>query len=118
MVAVVAAMALSVGGYLIVLRVFLENRWAGRTVEVSSEQQVVATGPYAIIRHPMYSGISLIMFATPVALGSWWALLPALAFIPTIALRMQYEEEVLLRELPGYEAYRRAVRHRLVPFIW
>ena len=116
--AVVAAMSLSLAGYLMVLRVFLENRWAGRTVETFSGQHVVSTGPYAVVRHPMYAGIIVLLLATPVALGSWWALMPALGYIPFIVLRMRNEEEVLLRELPGYEEYRRRVRHRLLPFLW
>jgi protein-S-isoprenylcysteine O-methyltransferase Ste14 len=116
--AVVTAIALSLGGYLMILRVFVENRWAGRTVETFSEQHVVSTGPYALVRHPMYSGIIILLIATPVALGSWWAALPALAYVPFIVLRIRNEEEVLVRELPGYEEYRRRVRHRLVPFLW
>jgi protein-S-isoprenylcysteine O-methyltransferase Ste14 len=115
---VVTALILSLGGYLIILMVFLENRWAGRTVETFSEQHVVSTGPYALVRHPMYSGIIILLLATPVALGSWWALLSALAFIPFIVLRIRNEEEVLARELPGYEEYRRRVIRRLVPFLW
>ena len=116
--AVVAALALSLGGNLTILRAFLENRWAGRTIETYSGQEVVSTGPYAIVRHPMYAGAAALYLTTPVALGSWWALIPALAFIPVLVFRIRNEEEVLLRELPGYDEYRRRVRYRLVPFIW
>lgn len=112
------ALAIVLGGYLTVLRVFLENRWAGRTVETFAGQEVISTGPYAIVRHPMYSSSIALYLATPVALGSWWALLPALTFLPIFVLRIRNEEEVLVRELPGYEAYRRKVRFRLVPFVW
>jgi len=115
---VVAAMAIALLSYLSVLRVFLENRWAGRTVETFAEQRVISTGPYAIVRHPMYAGTTALFLATPVALGSWWALLPALSLVPIFVLRIRNEEEVLLRELAGYEEYRRKVRYRLVPFIW
>jgi protein-S-isoprenylcysteine O-methyltransferase Ste14 len=116
--AVVAAMATVLGGYLTVLRVFLENRWAGRTVEVFADQKVISTGPYGIVRHPMYTGTIALFLATPVALGSWWALVPALTFIPIFVLRIRNEEDVLLRDLPGYAEYRRRVRYRLVPFVW
>ncbi len=97
---------------------FQENRWAGRTIEIWEGQQVVSTGPYAVVRHPMYTGALVLWLATPMALGSWWALLPALVSIPLIALRIQNEEEVLNRELKSYEDYRRKVRYRLLPLVW
>jgi protein-S-isoprenylcysteine O-methyltransferase Ste14 len=115
---VVAALAASLAGYLAVLRVFHENRWAGRTIETYAGQQVISTGPYAVVRHPMYAGTSLLYVATPLALGSWWAVLPALAFLPVFVFRIRNEEEVLVRELAGYDEYQRKVRHRLVPLIW
>jgi protein-S-isoprenylcysteine O-methyltransferase Ste14 len=115
---VVAALGASLAGYVAVVLVFLENRWAGRTVETYAGQQVVSTGPYAVVRHPMYAGTSLLYVATPLALGSWWAVLPALAFIPVFVFRIRNEEEVLVRELAGYDEYRGKVRYRLVPFVW
>jgi protein-S-isoprenylcysteine O-methyltransferase Ste14 len=115
---IVAAMVVSVGAYLVILRVFMENRWAGRTIETSPEQTVISTGPYAVVRHPMYAAYIALQLATPLALGSWWALIPALAVCPVIALRIENEEEVLARDLPGYEDYRRQVRFRIVPFVW
>jgi len=115
---VVAAMAVLLTGYLLVLRVFLENRWAGRTVETWAGQEVISTGPYSIVRHPMYTGFVALQIALPVALGSWWGLIPALAVFPIIAVRIDNEEKVLVRELPGYEEYRRTVRYRLVPGVW
>ena len=118
LVVVVAAMATTLAGYLGILRVFVENRWAGRTVETYPGQQVISTGPYAIVRHPMYAMSVALYLATPVALGSWWAVLPALAFIPVFVLRIGDEEQVLVRDLPGYDEYRRKVRWRLVPLIW
>ncbi|MBN1851428.1 MAG: isoprenylcysteine carboxylmethyltransferase family protein [Pirellulales bacterium] len=115
---VVAALVLSLGGYLIILRVFLANRWAGRTVETWGEQQIISTGPYAIVRHPMYTGTLLLLVATPIALGSWWGVAAALACIPIFVLRIVHEEKVLIRELHGYDEYRRRVRYRLVPIVW
>jgi protein-S-isoprenylcysteine O-methyltransferase Ste14 len=116
--AVAAAMVIVLAAYLAILLVFLENRWAGRTVETYADQKVVSTGPYAIVRHPMYLSAAVLYLATPVALGSWWAVLPALAYLPIFVLRIRNEEEVLLRELPGYDEYRRRVQYRLVPFLW
>jgi protein-S-isoprenylcysteine O-methyltransferase Ste14 len=115
---VVAALAISLAGYLAAVRVFLENRWAGRTIETYAGQQVISTGPYAVVRHPMYAGTSLLYVATPLALGSWWAALPALAFIPVFVFRIRNEEEVLIRALAGYDEYRKRVRYRMVPFVW
>jgi len=115
---VVAALAASLTGYLTILRVFFENRWAGRTIETYADQRVVSTGLYAIVRHPMYAAVSLLYLATPLALGSWWAVLPAMAFVPTFVFRIRNEEEVLVRELPGYDEYRKKVSYRLVPGIW
>jgi protein-S-isoprenylcysteine O-methyltransferase Ste14 len=114
----VTALALVLGGYLLLIRVFTENRWAGRTVETWDDQKVVDTGPYAIVRHPMYSGTIVYYLASSVALGSWWGLIPALSIIPFLVIRISNKEAVLVRELPGYEDYRRRVRHRLIPFIW
>jgi protein-S-isoprenylcysteine O-methyltransferase Ste14 len=116
--AVVAALALSLAGFLLILRVFVENRWAGRTVETWEGQQVVSTGPYAVVRHPMYAGSITLWLSTPIALGSWWAFLPALVAVPILVLRIINEEEVLRRGLPGYDAYRQQVRYRLLPWIW
>jgi len=115
---IVVAMVVTVGAYVTILRVFIENRWAGRTVETSAKQEVISTGPYAIVRHPMYAGFIAMQVAMPLALGSWWALIPALSVFPIIALRIANEEEVLLRELAGYEEYRRKVRFRLIPLLW
>jgi protein-S-isoprenylcysteine O-methyltransferase Ste14 len=114
----IAALAVVLASYLAVLWVFMENRWAGRTVEKFDEQQVVSTGPYAIVRHPMYVGTIALYAATPPALGSWWALLPVIALVPMFVMRILNEEQVLVRELPGYEEYRQRVRYRLVPLLW
>jgi protein-S-isoprenylcysteine O-methyltransferase Ste14 len=115
---VVAALILSLGSYLWILRVFLENRWAGRTVETWDDQKVVDTGPYAIVRHPMYTGVIALMLVTPIALGSYWGIAGALVYIPVLVLRVRNEEEVLLRDLSGYSDYRARVRYRIVPFVW
>lgn len=115
---VLAALVLALMSYLEILWVFLANRWAGRTVEVLAAQEVISTGPYAIVRHPMYVGVLSLCLATPVALGSWWGLLPMLAIVPTIVFRILNEEQVLIHELPGYAEYRSQVRWRLVPHVW
>ena len=107
-----------VAGYWLVLRVFLENHYASRVVEVEAGQQVISTGPYAVVRHPMYVGTLAMYLLSPIALGSWWAALCALPLIWVIVARIRNEEEVLVRDLPGYTEYRQSVRYRLIPGLW
>jgi protein-S-isoprenylcysteine O-methyltransferase Ste14 len=104
--------------YLFVFLVFKENSYAGRTIEVAKGQKVISTGPYSIVRHPMYLGSMLMYCATPIALGSYWALPVFLLIVPIFILRILNEEEVLRRDLPGYTEYCRKTRYRLLPFIW
>lgn len=94
------------------------NSYASRVVEIQEGQQVITTGPYAFVRHPMYLSIILIMLATPVALGSWWGVLPVVPFIFLLAARAKNEEELLVDELKGYREYMQKTRHRLFPGIW
>ncbi|MBM3312799.1 MAG: isoprenylcysteine carboxylmethyltransferase family protein, partial [Candidatus Aminicenantes bacterium] len=95
-----------------------ENRFAGRTVEVEGGQHVISTGPYSILRHPMYAAILPIYLFTPLALGSFWAVLPALLMPVVLVARIFDEERVLSRELEGYREYMGRVRHRLIPGVW
>jgi protein-S-isoprenylcysteine O-methyltransferase Ste14 len=105
-------------GYLWVFLVFKENSYASRIVEVEKEQKVISTGPYSVVRHPMYLGIIVMYLFTPLALGSWWALV-VFIFLPLVLIfRIFNEEEVLLRDLPGYKEYCQKTRYRLIPYIW
>jgi protein-S-isoprenylcysteine O-methyltransferase Ste14 len=114
----VAADGIVAAGFAVVFLVFRENSHASAVVEVSAGQRVVSTGPYRHVRHPMYSGALLLLLATPPALGSLAALPAVLALAVVIVARLLDEERLLSRELPGYDAYRRAVRRRLVPGVW
>lgn len=105
-------------GYMTFVWVLMVNSYLSRVVEVEAGQKVVTTGPYAIVRHPMYAGISLMYVATPVALGSFWALIPAVFIVPLLVARLRNEEQVLRRDLPGYEEYTHKVKYRLLPGIW
>jgi protein-S-isoprenylcysteine O-methyltransferase Ste14 len=105
-------------GSLITLWVMKENTFASRTVQVEEGQQVISTGPYRLVRHPMYFGAILMVLFTPLALGSWWALPGFLLVIPLIVLRLLHEEIMLRRELPGYSDYCLRTRSRLVPLLW
>ncbi|MGL5165500.1 MAG: methyltransferase family protein [Afipia sp.] len=107
-----------VAGYVVIFLVFRENTYASSIVEVAESQKVISTGPYALVRHPMYVGAILIFFATPLALGSWWAFIPAIIVSAMIAVRLIDEERFLVANLPGYDDYRRQVRYRLVPGLW
>jgi len=105
-------------GYLMVFLVFRENTYTSRIVEVEKDQKVISTGPYAIVRHPMYTGSILMFLFTPLALGSWWAFI-VFAFLPVVLIfRIFDEERVLLKELSGYPEYCQKVRYRLIPHIW
>jgi protein-S-isoprenylcysteine O-methyltransferase Ste14 len=105
-------------GFLIVLLVFRENTFTAATIAVTIEQKVVSTGPYAIVRHPMYSGALIMLLGTPLALGSWWGLLMFIPMIFTVAWRARDEERFLFKHLSGYKEYCQIVRYRLFPFAW
>jgi protein-S-isoprenylcysteine O-methyltransferase Ste14 len=97
---------------------FRQNAFAAATVKVESEQRVISTGLYAVVRHPMYAFAVPLFLATPLALGSWWGLVPAAVLLATMVWRLLDEEHYLARNLPGYADYQRQVRTRLVPGIW
>lgn len=104
--------------YGFVMLVFRENQYAARVVEVEQGQKVIDTGPYAIVRHPMYLGVLFLYIFSPLALGSYWAMLPMLLMIPILVARLRNEEVVLVRDLPGYASYMQRTKYRLVPGIW
>jgi protein-S-isoprenylcysteine O-methyltransferase Ste14 len=114
---VVGDMLVAVGFYLI-SRVYRENTFTSAIIEVADNQKVISTGPYAIVRHPMYASASLYLLGTPLALGSYWGFVPIAAMMPFLIWRLYDEESFLARNLPGYTEYQKRVRHRLVPFVW
>jgi protein-S-isoprenylcysteine O-methyltransferase Ste14 len=114
----IAAQALVLGGYLLSFWVIGVNRFAARTIQVEPGQKVIADGPYALVRHPMYFGMLGMWLCVPVALGSYVALPVFVLLVPVIVLRLLNEEKVLRQELPGYEAYCDKTRFRLVPYVW
>ena len=114
----IAADVCVVLAFYIVFLVFKENSYTSSIIEVYTNQQVISTGPYCIVRHPMYTGVEMLFFATPIALGSFWALLLVIPLSIMIVLRLLDEERFLAEHLPGYTDYRQATRYRLIPFIW
>lgn len=112
------ALALFLCGFFTVLWVMSVNSFASRTIRVEPGQQVISSGPYAVVRHPMYSGSILMWLSTPLALGSFFGLFAFVLLVPFYALRLLNEEKVLRQELPGYSDYCAHTRYRLVPFLW
>ena len=116
--AVAAGDALVAVGFYFIFLVYRENTFTSATIEVAEGQKVVSTGPYAIVRHPMYASALLYLVGTPLALGSYWGLLPLVAMLPFLIWRLFDEEKFLAEHLPGYLEYQKKVTHRLVPGIW
>ena len=104
--------------YALYAEVLRENTYLSRTVEVQENQKVIDTGLYGIVRHPMYMVTVLLFLAMPLVLGSVISFLIMLAYIPIIVKRIRNEEQVLEKDLPGYSAYMKKVKYRLIPFIW
>ena len=114
----VAACVLFLTSYLLYAEVMRENAWLSRTIRVEEGQQVVSTGLYGIVRHPMYSATLALFLTMPLVLGSWFALIVFGLYPVLIVIRLKDEEELLTRELPGYGDYKKKVRYRLIPFLW
>jgi len=105
-------------GYLIIFFVFKQNSYASRIIEVDEEQKVISTGLYGIVRHPMYVGVLIMYIPTPLALGSYWGLIPFALLPLSLGLRILNEEKVLSANLNGYKEYCQKTRYRLIPFLW
>jgi len=105
-------------GFYFIFLVYRENTFTSATIQIAENQKVISTGPYAIVRHPMYASGALYLFGTPLALGSYWGLIPITAMMPFLIWRLIDEERFLASDLPGYSEYRQRVRYRLVPFLW
>jgi protein-S-isoprenylcysteine O-methyltransferase Ste14 len=115
---VIAGDALVAIGIYFIFLVYRENTFTSATIEVAKDQRVISTGPYALIRHPMYASGLLFFLGTPLALGSAWGLLALLFILPFLLWRLLDEEKFLAKNLPGYTNYQQQVRHHLVPYIW
>ncbi|GAB4428882.1 MAG: isoprenylcysteine carboxylmethyltransferase family protein [Anaerolineales bacterium] len=114
----VLGLALVFVGYISFFFVLRENSYASRVIEVEESQKVIDSGPYALVRHPMYAGVLLMYGISPLALGSLWGMLP-MALLPCfLVARILNEEKVLREELEGYEEYTQKVKWRLIPRVW
>ena len=97
---------------------FRENAFAAPVVKIQEGQTAIDTGPYRIVRHPMYASTLLLFIGMPLLLGSWWGLALSAVFILALAWRTVHEERTLRTELQGYDAYAARVRYRFIPFVW
>jgi protein-S-isoprenylcysteine O-methyltransferase Ste14 len=115
---VVLGNALIVLGFVMNLFVLRENPFGASTIQIAEGQRVVSTGPYAVVRHPMYTGALILLLGIPLALGSWWGLIMFVASVAGIVWRLLDEERFLSRNLAGYTEYVKKVPYRLIPFVW
>ena len=114
----IAGDALIFLSYLFFIWVFRENSYGASTIQIAEDQKVISTGPYAIVRHPMYAGALVMLAGIPLALGSWWGLFFLFLTLPILVWRLLDEERFLHKNLPGYTEYTQKVRYRLIPFVW
>jgi protein-S-isoprenylcysteine O-methyltransferase Ste14 len=105
-------------GWFAIYRVFRENSFTSATIELAQDQRVVSSGPYALVRHPMYTGALAMLVGIPIALGSWWGLVAFGVMMLALIWRIFDEERFLVRNLTGYAAYKEKVRYRLIPYLW
>ena len=105
-------------GWFAIYRVFRENSFTSATIELAQDQRVISSGPYALVRHPMYTGALAMLVGIPIALGSWWGLVAFGVMMFALIWRIFDEERFLVRNLTGYAAYKEKVRYRLIPYLW
>ena len=115
---VIAGDILVAVGFLVIFRVYRENTFTSARIEIAEDQKVSSTGPYALVRHPMYAGVLLYLFGTPLALGSYWGFLAFAATTVFFIWRLFEEERFLSQKLPRYTEYCAAVRWRLIPGVF
>ncbi len=109
---------LVIAGLYLYFLVLKENTFASATIEITTDQKVITTGPYSLVRHPMYLGALIMLFGTPLALGSWWGLIIVVLYVFALVTRIRDEEKFLSKNLPGYDEYRQKVQYRLIPLLW
>src|SRR6266567_3474727 len=114
----IAGDILVVLGWVGIFFVFRENSYSSATIELAADQRVISTGPYALVRHPMYAAALVMLLGITIALGSWWGVLTMAAVVPAVVWRLLDEERFLAKNLPGYTEFQREVRYRLLPLVW
>lgn len=114
----VSAAALFLSGFIMYAEVLRENAYLSRTVEVQENQNVISSGLYGVVRHPMYLATLFMFLPIPLILSSFWGLIPFSLYPLIITVRILNEEKVLTKDLAGYAEYKEKVKYRLIPFIW
>ena len=117
-IGVVAGCVIMLLGWAGIFLVFRENSFTSSTIELAADQRVISSGPYAIVRHPMYAAALVMLLGIPISLASWWGVLIVIALVPALVWRLLDEERFLARNLTGYVAYQGRVRYRLLPRVW
>jgi protein-S-isoprenylcysteine O-methyltransferase Ste14 len=105
-------------GYVIMNFAMLQNAFASKLLDINQDQQLIDTGLYAQVRHPLYAGAILWLLFMPLALGSWWSLIPAVVSVASMIVRIQFEEEMLIDGMEGYADYQQRVKYKLIPGIY
>jgi len=111
-------LAVSSAGNIILLTSMHQNAHASKLLDINQEQKLIDTGLYGRVRHPLYMGAILMVIGVPVALGSYWGLIPAVVVCLTLVWRIKFEEEMLLKGMDGYADYQQRVKYRLFPGIY
>jgi protein-S-isoprenylcysteine O-methyltransferase Ste14 len=114
----IAGLVLFHVGLIVMYVAMLQNAFASKLLDINKDQVLVDTGLYAHVRHPLYTGGVLMIVPTPIALGSWWGLIPAALAVLALIIRIRSEEEMLIKGMEGYEEYRARVRYKLIPKIY
>lgn len=115
---IISSNIIVLASYIFIFYVFKKNSYASTVIQVENEQNVISSGPYALVRHPMYLGMVIMSLFMPIALGSYISIIPMIFIIPITIIRIKNEEEMLLKNLNGYKAYCSKIKYRLIPFIW
>ena len=114
----IAGLVLSNAGLIIVNIAILQNSFASKLLDINKDQVLIDTGLYAHVRHPLYAGALLMILTIPIALGSWWGLIPAAVAVLALVVRITSEEEMLIKGMDGYEEYQTRVKYKLIPGIY
>jgi protein-S-isoprenylcysteine O-methyltransferase Ste14 len=114
----IAGLVLSDAGVTLMLVAMLQNAYASKILDINKGQALIDTGLYGRIRHPLYAGASLMILALPIALGDWWGLIPAMVAALSLVVRIEFEEEMLIKGMDGYPEYQERVRYKLIPGIY
>ena len=117
---IVLGYVLLCAGFVLSIWVYRVNKFAEPSVRIQTERghEVIDTGPYSIVRHPLYLGGLIMFISVPLALGSFWALVPTAIATVVIIVRIVLEDRTLQAELEGYKEYAARVRYRLIPGVW